>query len=193
MARKRVRNKKWLWGLAGALVVVVVVVTGVVIWKVNSGDTGGGEEVVENKTDETRNKDSAVAKEKEVTGEGQDEEGKFAEEEVEKKRVAQYEGEDPNSAEELSGVITYAGVANGTLMIRVSIDQYLNEGSCKLSLKRGETVVYSGTAKVVGDVSTATCEGFDVPVSGLGGGGLEIIIDISANGKKGAIRGEVSI
>ncbi len=198
MARKRLKSKRWIWGLVGVLVVVVVVVVGVVIWKENNkGNTGEIEDSKNNssKIDDSESETSSVVAEIDNAKheEGESEESKFAEEEVSKKRVTQYEGENPNQAEELSGVITYAGVTNGVLMIRASIDQYLNGGSCELLLKREGSVVYNDTAAVVGDVSTATCEGFDVPVSGLGGGGIEIIININANDKSGIIRGEVSI
>lgn len=112
---------------------------------------------------------------------------------MEKPKVVQYDGDDPNKAEELSGVVTYAGVTDGKLMIRVNIDQYLESGTCELTLVRGGDTIYNSIASIIGGPSTATCEGFDVPVAGLGGGQIEIKINLSADSRNGTIRGEANI
>ena len=112
---------------------------------------------------------------------------------VEKEKVVQYDGEDPNVSEELTGVVTYAGAAGEKLMIRVNIDQYLETGECRLKLIRGGEVVYGDVAAIATNVATATCEGFDVPISELGVGGYQIMIDLSSNGKMGVIKGDVEI
>ena len=78
-------------------------------------------------------------------------------------------------------------------MIRVNIDQYVGSGSCELTLVRGGATIYNSIASIIGGASTATCEGFDVPVAGLGGGTVEININLSADGRSGTIRGEVGI
>ena len=112
---------------------------------------------------------------------------------IEKKKIEQYDGEDPNDAETLSGVVTYAGVSNDVLMIRVNIDQYLESGECELTLLRGGSSIYNSTAEIVGGPSTASCDGFDVPVSGLGGGATEININLKSGERSGVIHGEVEI
>ena len=109
------------------------------------------------------------------------------------KKVEQYEGEDPNTQNDLSGVVTYAAVSNGILAIRANIDQYLEEGKCELILKRNDATIYSSIANIINSASTATCEGFDVPVEGLGGGKVDIIINLSAGERSGSIRGEVNL
>lgn len=111
----------------------------------------------------------------------------------EKDKVIQYEGEDPNLSEELSGSVTYAGVLNNRITIRVNIDQYLSEGSCALSLLSNDTVIYSESANIINSASTATCEGFDIPVSNVRAGDYEIIIIISSYGKSGVIKGRVEV
>ena len=116
-----------------------------------------------------------------------------AEKAVEQKKVEQYDGEDPNKAETLSGVVTYAGVSGDKLMIRVNIDQYLEGGECGLTLSRAGASIYSSIANVIENASTATCEGFDVPVSRLGGGVTEININVNSGERSGTIRGEVNI
>lgn len=145
------------------------------------------EDKQEEQTAEQVEKKESVEK-AENADDGKDE----AEKAVEQKKVAQYDGDDPNAAEELSGVVTYAGVNNGVLMVRVNIDQYLDSGKCELSLVQGGGVAYSSTAEVVGGASTASCAGFDVPVTGLGGG-YEVLIKVESGAKKGTIKGEASV
>ena len=185
MVQQRRRSKKWIYWL---ILLVLLAVAGIVIWRVwdtyfkdkNSevDNTVEVTDVVEVEEESNYNDNGNV----ETVSEG-----------VEKKKVVQYEGEDPNEAEELSGVITYAGVNDGKLMIRVNIDQYLADGQCELTLARGGANIYSSIANIVGSATTSTCEGFDVGVSELGSGGLEINIKISADGREGTIRGEASI
>lgn len=189
-AQKRKNNKKWLWWGAGILILAVVIGGGVLIWRKNDADDKKTEEtaVVEKseKTDPTEIEPETEPVETMSTG-------------VEKEKVVQYEGEDPNTETGLSGVVTYAGVSGEKLMVRVSIDQYLTSGTCELSLKKDGVVIYSDTAGIVGSASTSTCEGFDILTSSLGANGatgagkIEININISADGRSGAISGEVEI
>ena len=136
-------------------------------------------------TEQVEKKEAA---EKTETGEKDE-----AEKAVEEKKVNQYEGDDPNEAEELSGVVTYAGVSGGNLMIRVNIDQYLESGTCNLGLRRAGANIYSAEASIVGGPATATCEGFDIPVEGLGSGNTMIVIYLNGSGKTGEITGEVTL
>ena len=76
-------------------------------------------------------------------------------------------------------------------MIRVNIDQYVDGGTCELSLQGNTT--YSDTANIAGGASTATCEGFNVPANMLASGTYQIIIKINSGGKTGTIKGEVNI
>lgn len=146
------------------------------------------------KEDRKEGQGTEQVEEKEVaeTTEAVEKEKDEAEKAVEEKKVNQYEGDDPNTAEELSGVVTYAGVNNGVLMVRVNIDQYLDSGKCELSLVKGGGVAYNATAEIAGGASTASCAGFDVPAFGLQGG-YEIVINLESGGRKGTIRGEVNI
>ena len=111
-----------------------------------------------------------------------------------KEEVIQYDGENPNETNELSGVVTYAGVTGNKLMIRVNIDQFLSGGSCKLRLVfEGDVELYSDEVNIIDSASTATCAGFDVPISGLRSGKYNIYINLSSGGKVGTISGEVSL
>lgn len=184
MTRRR-NNRKRLWWGGGVVLVAIVVIIGVVIWQ-NSQNNNQNNQNEASEVEKIEQKD-----ELEVNNPANDE--NKDKETVNKPKVVQYEGGDPNIAEELSGVVTYAGVNSGVLMVRTNIDQYLTEGICELTLTRGGTIIYSDTTNIVGDVSTATCEGFDIPVSGLGEGNLEINIKLTSGGKTGTLRGEVSI
>ena len=108
-------------------------------------------------------------------------------------RTEQYDGEDPNVAEQLSGAITHAGVENDRLIIRLNIDQYLEGGECGLVIKQNGAIIHEEVTGIVSNVTTATCEGFDLPVGLVGNGHFDIVVSISANDKNGIITGEVDI
>lgn len=177
MAQKQ--KKKWIIGVVIAVIFVVAVVTAFLVWnnifRDKKGDQAGADSSQEEKKKDSESKNKE-------TDELEDD-----------KKVIQYEGEDPNKSEFLTGVVTYAGVAGDGLMIRVNIDQYLYEGNCLLSLvKNGETI-YSAEADITTAATTATCEGFNIPVNGLGSGEFEIVINLNSGGKTGTINGRVEI
>ena len=168
------------------LLFLVLVATGVaagLIWENEHKEEGlDGRGNVENIDEEKSENDENIS--------GDD----FVEKVVKEKRVVQYEGDDPNVVADLSDVITHAEVNGNNLVIRVSIDQYLDDGTCKLTLSRAGSVLYNNEVNIINDVSTSSCEGFDVPVSQLGNGAIEITIDLSTtDGKSGIIYGEASI
>ena len=179
MAQKRKKTKKWI---SWAILLVLFVVAGVMVFLVwdsyfREKDDKADEQETE-QVEEVEENDEIEEEKMEVT---------------QKQKVEQYEGDDPNEAEELSGVVTYAGVNGDKLMIRVNIDQYLDSGECKLSLSRNGTIIYNDVASVVGSASTSTCEGFDVPIGGIGSGAVNIVINVQSGGKVGAISGEANI
>lgn len=188
MAQKRKRNKskKWIFWLMMLALLAVAAVVAYLVWdsyfknKASEGSVGPQEvERVEVKEEEGLDEGGEIAEEEEVT-EGD-------------KKVPQYDGEDPNEMDEVSGVVTYAGVNGDKLMIRVNIDQFLDGGECMLSLVQGGAVVYSDIANVVGSATTSTCEGFDVLKSQIGSGATEIKITVNAGEKAGVISGKVEL
>lgn len=170
MAQKRKNRRKWVYWF---VILLLLVAAGVIVYLVwNSYFRPKNADIHEDDVVE-------VADDDEV------------EREKEKEQVAAYEGGDPNQNNQLTGVLTYASVSGGVLKIRVNIDQYLDSGTCRLSL--GGVTEYSDVANVVSSASTSTCEGFDIPVSELASGTYKITIDLNSGDKKGIIEGEVSV
>lgn len=109
------------------------------------------------------------------------------------KKVPQYEGEDANLSEELTGSVTYAGVLDGVLMVRVNIDQFLASGECELTLTQNGVNIYNTVVPITQSASTATCQGFNVDASKFIAGATQIMIKMSSGGKNGIIYGEVDL
>lgn len=180
MAEKQKKDKKWLYWLLMLVLFVAAAVIVYLVWNTYFKDK-----------DEEQNSGATVE-----TIEIEEHEEPQRQEEVEipnKPKVVQYDGEDPNSAEELSGVITYAGFNDDRLMIRVNIDQYIDDGECRLDLMRGGVLIHEEVTGIVGNVSTASCDGFDVPVDIVGEGAVEIEIHLDSDGKTGIIKGEADV
>lgn len=192
MAQKRKnKSKKWLFW---ALLVVLFVVVGVIAFVVGrvffadkagmldqqlNGQKEEQTEVVEETEEETVEADETATEEK-------------------PDRAKQYEGEDPNTLPELTGVITFAGRGQDgkNLEIYTQIDQYLSGGVCELILMRGDAIVDGAgrSTRIIPDASTSTCEdGFEIPLAQLPAGNYRVIINLSSGGKTGVIEGEANI
>jgi hypothetical protein len=182
MAQKRKSQKKRLYVV---LFLVFFAAAGVVAYLVWDG-------YFKNKPEEDST-GAEISVEENIVDEGGKGQVHDEEEIIEKEKVVQYEGVNPNKQEELTGVVTYAGVNGGKLMVRVNIDQYLGDGSCELSLLKNGNSVYTDLAGIVSTATTATCEGFDVPTNGLDSGNYQIVIKISSGEKTGTINGEANI
>ena len=181
-AKKRTRkSRKWISRLFFLLLIVAACVLCYFVWDAYFRDKSP-------KGDDPKQRDSSV----ETKTDDKKEEDK-TEQKDEKEKVPQYDGDDPNTAPGLTGAITYTGVSNGYLRIRVNIDQYLANGSCNVILTRGGTQIFSDYANIVSSASTATCEGFDIPVASLGSGSTQIKVTFSSGDRSGAVTGETSI
>lgn len=112
------------------------------------------------------------------------------------KKVVQFDGDDPNKADELTGVVTFAKVNpdGDKLVVRVNIDQFLEEGKCTGYIYNTDNMlVYESEAGIEGAASTSTCQGFDIPLEGLGTGKKQIIVRLKSGDKTGKIIGETEI
>ena len=185
MAQARKRGKRWIvWGaIAVALVVVGVAVCLILNNNKSGGKDEGRSEIVTARPEKNEGVDNAAT-----------EEGvKSDSEEEDDKRVKQYDGEDPNRASGLTGSVTYAGVTNNRLAVRVNIDQYLTSGTCTLEVKQAGVTRLQTEARIVSVASTSTCEGFDVLVDEIKNGTFMVVVYLESDGKKGEISREVSI
>lgn len=185
MARRRKRNKKWI---SWMIILVLLVAASAVVYLVwdnyfrEKESDDYDEQIVIAVVDDEKD-------EKKVDLRNDDEEKEV----IKKEEPKQYEGSDPNQGSEITGAVTYAGIIEPNLVLRINIDQYLSGGICKLSLISDGVVAYEDSANIVGSASTSTCEGFNIPTASLKGGRYQILVSIDANEKTGTIGGEVSV
>jgi hypothetical protein len=177
MAQKQ--KKKWIIRAVIAILFVIAAVVAFLLWK--------------NFSEVQKDNHDGESLSQTVEGGNFGDNKKDADEEGDEKKVKQYEGEDPNEKDTLTGVVTYAGVVEDELVIRINIDQYLYEGDCSLELSRSGIVVYNARAMITATATTATCEGFNIPVNEIGNGEIMITIKVDAGGKTGIISGGVEI
>lgn len=182
--RRRKRSKKWISWLFFLILLIVAVVVCYFVWEVYFKDKDG--------TSGREEEGSLVTMSVEEQGEKTEKKEK-KEETVEKTEVKQYDGEDPNRSERLTGVMTYLGVSGDDLVARVNVDQYLTSGSCEIRIIRSGEVLYNEVVSVIDSAATSTCEGFNVPLSELSTGQMQVEIKIEAGERAGVISGEVEI
>ena len=96
-ARRRKRSKKWISWL---IILVLLIVAGVMVYLVWDNYFNDDK----NKPEEPQAEVVDKTTEEEVKQEGAEQVR------VEKEEVVQYEGENPNNATDLTGVVTYAGL-----------------------------------------------------------------------------------
>ena len=179
MAKRRKRSKKWISRLLFLILLVVAVVVCYFVWDGYFRDNEPKKE-----RDETPVVKQTEEKKEETSKE---------EESVKKEEAVQYDGENPNENEGLTGAITYLGVSGNDLVVRVNIDQYLTGGSCEINVVRGGGVLHTELVPIINSAATSTCQGFNVPVSGLGAGKVQVIINMISGEKTGMVSGEVEI
>lgn len=109
--------------------------------------------------------------------------------------VPQYEGENPNNLGSITGIINYSAVVDGNLLIRVSLDQLLGSGTCKLTLSAEGAKDYTAEAPIVqAGGTTSSCDGFDIPVAELSASSKwNISVALSSDNKTGLIVGEANL
>lgn len=110
-------------------------------------------------------------------------------------KVTQYEGTNVNNMAGLSGSISYAGVNDGVLTVRVTIAQFLSDtGTCTLTLTgktQGKT--YSTTNRAFADISSSACETFSVPLSNLPSDTYNLKVYFNGDNKTGFVEQEINL
>lgn len=143
------------------------------------------------KTEENKEDKKAEEKKSEEPAVPSEPEAVKEEEIIEDQSPVKLDGEDPNTSNELTGVINYAESDGETVMIRATINQYLESGACVLDLTSTDDS-FNLTDQITPSASTSTCS-FDIATSLLNSGKYNIKITLSSEGKKGIIEGEVDV
>lgn len=110
-------------------------------------------------------------------------------------KTVQFEGEDPNELDSLTGSITRYSINNGNLTVVASIDQYLSSDStCRLILKdtNGTEVRSTDAISVDAEATSSACGPLIVSVGQLSGI-YTIDIAITSPDKSGHIITEVNL
>lgn len=190
----RRRRKKHVYIIVIVVLLAVAGGVGFAVWNSyvrNNGEQQQEESEIKDDYEVKVEKDGKGGDEEKVVEKNDDVE---PEREKEKEEIMTYEGNNPNSEDGLTGAVTFAGTNGDTLVIRINIDQYITSGSCELGLYKNGAIVYSDTANISAAASTATCEGFNVPIGSIGEGGqYQIVINVRSGDKVGVINGEVEI
>lgn len=166
------------------LVILVAVFVTMAIQARNKEDNEGGD---------TGNYTSVEQKDEEGGKKENGEEPKEELEDVIERKTVQYDGGSPNELDNLTGAINYAGINGDKLLIRVSIDQYLEEGNCELVLMQVGEVIYHSAAEIMGDATASTCKGFDVPVTALSNGEIQFTVYFNSGDKAGEVSGGIEL
>lgn len=105
------------------------------------------------------------------------------------KNNTQYEGEDPNSYESLTGIINYIGIVDGNLSVRVSIDQ-LVAGACTFAITTPTGKTINGSGELSAGPTSSFCS-FSTPATESGT--WKISVTATSTNKRGIITGEANL
>lgn len=168
------KNKKVLIGVIIFIVMIALGLTATVLY-LNS-NSNKNTEVTKDKTDNKEKSD----KEKSDDGDSADDKSNSTKSDDNNSKTdnsnsasndnaggktpTQYEGANPNNSSNLTGIINYKSVVNNTLQIRTTINQYLDEGSCTLTLNGPNGQTYTNSVNIIANPSSSTCYGFDIPL-----------------------------
>lgn len=111
-------------------------------------------------------------------------------------KTPQFEGEDPNDLNELTGSIIYADIdaKNQALHSAVMINQYLHSnGQCVFNIKRDDAILRTASAVATADITTSVCGPFDISIAGLPPGNYQLEVIITGDDKRGVITDNLDI
>ncbi len=131
------------------------------------------------------------------------------EEETDDKDTPNKPGEqkDPNNTEAkkrkktpkpIKGKIDNTSLVNGSLQVRVTINEVINDGTCELSLVGPREQKYSNTTQIIANSSTTSiCNGFDVLINDVERdrdkqtGKWLVTVNLSTKTRQGKLTGEI--
>lgn len=179
----RVQPKSYKKTIVIALAVLVSLVVALLAWYYAFSDrnTDRSQETVTSQQNQDNKNDSDDVG---VATEDSDQKPKdqSVPHEKEKELPQLYEGGSANASSGLTGVITTKSVIGEFLVIRNTIDQMVNGGTCQLSLA-SSTKTVTKTVGIVQNPSSSSCAGFDVPIAELSPGQWIIEIRVSSEEK----------
>lgn len=168
------KNKKVLIGVIIFIVMIALGLTATVLYlnsnSNKSTETTKGKTDNKEKSDKEKSDDGDSADDKSNSTKPDDNNGKPAnsssasDDNTGGRTPTQYEGANPNNNSSLTGIINYKSVVNNTLQIRTTINQYLDEGSCILTLNGPNGQTYTNSVNIIANPSSSTCYGFDIPL-----------------------------
>ena len=131
-----------------------------------------------------------VTENKETNNNATDNTNVVANDQAEKKAPAKYEGSDPNSYNDLTGIITFGGVSENQFVISVAIDQFIT-GSCKFEATAPDGSVITADVDIMAGPSSSFCS-YSGPIPAVRGK-YNVVVTPTSKDKTGTITGEVEI
>lgn len=193
----RVRPKSRKKTIITAAIILATLVSASLLWYYAFSERSVEEESKgSTQSQREQNKIATEDKENQNTDDTEDTDNKTKDQSVphekEKELPQLYEGENTNTSAGLTGVITAKSVAGDNLIIRNTINQMVNGGTCELTLTSSSKTVRK-SAEIIQNPSSSACAGFDVPVAELGSGRWNIEIKVSSGDKGMTLKETVNI
>lgn len=99
-----------------------------------------------------------------------------------------------HKVDKLTGVINFASISEGNLIIRTTIKKLENSGECTLTLvseTSGKTI--TKTADIIANPSSSSCRGFSIPESQLIPGKWTITIKLKSGNDTGSLQKTINL
>lgn len=98
----------------------------------------------------------------------------------------------------IKGKIDNTSLVNGSLQVRVTINEVINDGTCELALVGPRDQKYNNTTQIIANSSTTSiCNGFDVLVNDIERdrdkqtGKWSVTVNLSTKTRQGKLTGEI--
>lgn len=98
----------------------------------------------------------------------------------------------------IKGKIDNTSLVNGSLQVRVTINEVINDGTCELALVGPREQKYSNTTQIIANSSTTSiCNGFDVLINDVERdrdkqtGKWSVTVNLSTKTRQGKLTGEI--
>lgn len=178
--QKQKKNHAFLF-IFLALIIAAVVVYGILIFKPRN--TKSAEDKQDDASDTEQNteqKDDKKSEEEQKSDEIKPES---------EKNNPQYEGKDPNTYEDLTGIVNYLGFSEGNLKVIARFDQFVS-GTCDFTLISPSGKTTSASDALIAEQSTSACE---LNISSNEHGNWKVTITATAGNKRGTISREDNV